>query len=186
MHFLILFFLTVFASPLWADESAPIENESVSIPDSTPIPESSPVPESSPTPESLPTPYNSEADDPQGINPDNGGDPDRQTGWTRSTTLEQMFDELQMKTKSIGKDLTDIKVKMQYLHTSDEISNVLQRHPEWKVLVNQYTIDQQGKETRQWELEGKEIYQSLMKRGIDPSRMEWGGVGPAPIPLKLE
>ncbi len=110
-------------------------------------------------------------------------------GFSYATDLEEELEETIAATERLERNLKKTTKELQSLHSVDDFSNLLLRNPEWKIRLDQYEnpTDEGGDDgtsAPQWEQSSEEIYQALTKRGVDPSRMEWGHIGSFFMPEK--
>lgn len=102
--------------------------------------------------------------------------------YSRARTWEDKWDEISYSSQKLRRELSSSKTQLQTLHTASELSVILKRNPDWKVKVDKYTIAEDGTITTQWEISGRELLQELLKGGIDPSQLQWGGIT---VPIDL-
>lgn len=95
--------------------------------------------------------------------------------------LEKQLEEIIAATEKLERGLDASERQLQSLHTAEELAAFLLRNPDWNIHLDKYRVARDGSLLLQWEQAGEEVYQALTERGVAASRLQWKGLGAAPL-----
>lgn len=103
------------------------------------------------------------------------------TRFSYAPGLEKQLEEIIAATEKLERGLAASERQLQSLHTAEELAVLLLRNPDWKIHLDKYRVAEDGSHLLQWEQAGEEVYQELTERGVAASRLQWKGLGAAPL-----
>ena len=95
--------------------------------------------------------------------------------------LEKQLEEIIAATEKLERGLAASERQLQSLHTAEELAALLLRNPDGKIHLDKSRVAEDGSHLLQWEQAGEEVYQELTERGVAASRLQWKGLGAAPL-----